>query len=106
MAVLRFTKQWIEPILSGRKTQTLRKKVSSTVIVAETVEAWNGYSRDRMFAVLVILAVDTVAVSELSELDAHRDGFESLPELRRALRGLYPGTRSLYRIRFRVARNV
>ena len=45
MPVLQFAHEWIDPILAGAKTQTLRRKVANTVILADVVDAVNGYRK-------------------------------------------------------------
>jgi hypothetical protein len=103
MATLRFTGKWIEPIRAGVKTQTLRRQLPSTVIMADRVNALNGYRKGgRPFAELEVMSIDRVRVSELTAEDAGREGLDSLAELLEVLEALYPGAGALMRVRFRV----
>jgi uncharacterized protein YqfB (UPF0267 family) len=102
MAALRFTGKWIEPIRAGVKTQTLRRQLPATVIMADRFHALNGYRKGSPpFAELEVISVDRVHRSELTEADARREGVGSLAELRDTLEALYPGAGPLMRVRFR-----
>jgi uncharacterized protein YqfB (UPF0267 family) len=101
MPLLRFQARWIDPILSGAKTQTLRRSLSGSVLCAEVVDAACRYDRPA-FARLRVTAIDRVGVAELTEIDAVREGL-SLEELRETVESLYPGVRALLRVRFALA---
>lgn len=99
---LMFKQTFIRPILEGRKTQTIRR--STHCAAGDLVAARCQYHRPP-FALLRISAIESFRFDELSESDACADGFQSVSELRMALRKLYPRllpTVRLYRIRFDV----
>lgn len=101
--MLRFQAKWIDPILTGHKVQTLRRRVSHSVVCAAEVDAGSDY-RHPPFARLVITGVDKVDTCDLTAADARREGLGSLEELQLVLVKLYAETPSLIRVRFTVAR--
>lgn len=97
--MLLFKKKFLELILRGEKTQTVRiwphrkYKAGQRSYIPGV-----GY--------IQILEIDAVPLSELTEEDAKLDGFPDLPALLEEIERLYPdgltnGQRS-YRVRFRV----
>lgn len=101
--MLRFQAKWIDPILSGDKVQTLRRRVSHAVMCAPEVDAGSDY-RHPPFARLAITKVDQVNLCDLTAADARREGLASLEELQLVLATLYAETPSLIRVRFTVAK--
>lgn len=101
MRSLSFKQRYIEGILSGDKTSTLRKQAGrlaqGDVIAATCV--WT----DPPFAHLRVTAVEAVGIGDLTDGIARDDGFESAVELRKELAALYPGLETLTRICFEVA---
>ena len=102
MAYISFTSRWVEPILDGRKTQTLRRTIPATVAVADTIHALCDH-RYGPFADLAVLSVDRIALVDLTRADARREGLRSLPHLLDALDALYPGVPNLMRLKFQLA---
>lgn len=99
MTTLRFKAPLIEPILSGRKTQTLRARVPATIVRGSTVHAACRYDRPP-FARLRVVSVDQVELGQLTRADARREGLASLDELVVGVARLYPDIASLIRVRF------
>jgi uncharacterized protein YqfB (UPF0267 family) len=99
VAVLRFQARWIEPISSGRKTQTLRRRLPGGVEVGALLDAGCRYDRPP-FARLLIEDVDCVTADELDAVDVAREDVESLDVLLDALDELYRGAAVLVRVRF------
>lgn len=103
VAYLGFTREWVLPILEGRKTQTLRRPARLPRAIytgSEPIEARNNHNRPP-FARLDIVQIDTVTVEQLTRGDAKREAVPSLKALRVILTDLYgeePGP--LVRIRF------
>jgi hypothetical protein len=81
--MLLFKKQFLQAIREGRKTQTIRLWKRRMFRAGQrSYIPGAGYIR--------IESVDVVALDELTEEDARRDGFESLVALRREIDRLYP----------------
>jgi hypothetical protein len=99
---LYFKRVFVEPIKTGRKTQTLRLRTrlqAGDVAIAKCGR--------EVFAVLDVLNVERVTLGALDERDATREGFGDLDELRRAWNAVYPRQQwrddvRVNRIRFRV----
>ena len=72
MPTLRFRAHLIDPILSGRKVQTLRARIPHTVACAEVIDAACRYDRPA-FARLAVVSIDRIAVADLTRADARRD---------------------------------
>ena len=96
--MLLFKKKFMAAIRSGEKTQTVRLwKWRRMRPGQRSYIPGAGYIR--------VEAVDEVALAELTDDDAKRDGFESAALLRAEIERLYPnlgqqGTHRPYRIRF------
>ncbi len=96
--MLYFQRRFFEAIRSGKKTQTIRLWKTRRVKVEQSCYV-PGLGR------VVIEAVEEVELNGLTEEDAMLDGFESLAELRREIKRLYPDGmsdgRRAWRVRFR-----
>jgi len=95
--VLLFKRKFQAAIRDGTKTQTVR--------LWRRQIAWPGQVRTAPgVGYLRVLAVDEIALDDLTETDATADGFESLAALRAELDGLYDEdarrTRRCYRVTF------
>lgn len=107
MAYLRFTSNYIEPILAGRKVTTMRANDSIAASMKAAldrdglIDARCRYG-DPPFARLRVTAVERKPVRDLRAADALRDGFGSARELRSVLRRRYPGVTTFWLIRFRL----
>ena len=102
MPVLRFTREWVDPILDGRKTQTLRKNVARTVRPGEVVDAQCGSRyRPETFAQLEVISVEPVALDDLTRGDARREAV-TYRRLIDGIQSLYPGVSQFTRVIFRV----
>jgi hypothetical protein len=86
MAMLSFKKVWIEPIMSGEKTDTIRK--ATALVRGDIIEAKCEWVKPP-FAYLEVTAVEPVAQRDLE------------PEQRERLAKLYGQGKTLVRIRFR-----
>ena len=86
MATLSFKQAWIEPILNGEKTDTIRK---ATALVRGDIVAAKCEWVKPPFAYLEVTAVEPVAQRDLD------------PERRERLAKLYGEGKTLVRIRFR-----
>ena len=98
---LSFKAHLVPLILSGTKTQTLRRTVPRSVILADEIIALCSHA-EPPFATLIVTAIDRVAVADLDHGDARREG-TSLPALLDALAALYPDAEHLMRVQFRLA---
>ncbi|RMG02227.1 MAG: ASCH domain-containing protein [Planctomycetota bacterium] len=97
--MLLFKKRFLELIRQGKKTQTIRLWKHRRMRAGQrSYIPGVGYIR--------IDAVDQVSPAELTDEDAHRDGFDSVDKLRAEIERLYPGEaaagRGVYRVRFTV----
>jgi hypothetical protein len=97
--VLLFKKKFLDAIRDGQKTQTVRLwKFRKMKPGQRSYIPGAGYIR--------VVAVDEVALPQLTDADARLDGFDSAIALRREIEQLYPkqlaaGHRA-FRIRFAV----
>ncbi len=90
MERINFDPEYVELILEGRKTTTVRKGIKSYP-VGRIVEL--TVNNTKPFALARIEKVVVKRVSELSDSDAKLDGFESRDELISALRRIYGDVR-------------
>ncbi|WP_297775438.1 ASCH domain-containing protein [Mycobacterium sp.] len=95
---LGFTANYIEPILAGAKTTTLRAR-RPKFGPGDVFGARCRYG-DPPFAMLRCVRVEGVTVAGLTAQDALLDGFDSAEALRATLRKLYPRQDVLWRIVF------
>lgn len=95
--MLLMKKQFFDAIRSGRKTTTLRYW-RRRMVAPGSVHRIRGLGRVHIDAVAVVDPAD------LTDADAHCDGFDGLDQLADALGALYPHTdrqdRRLYRVSF------
>jgi hypothetical protein len=99
---MRFQARWVEPIQSGRKTQTLRRHAPPGAHPGLTVPALCRWG-EPPFAMLHVQSVERVSVALLDEDDALREDVGSVGELLAALDAVYPGIDDVVRIRFKLA---
>lgn len=97
---LQFKHKYVDLILSGAKTQTLRAKPPRGARVGVSLTLRNGYGPRALFARAVVASVDEVRVSDLTESDARLGGFASLTSLLDELATLYRAPEILYRVRW------
>jgi uncharacterized protein YqfB (UPF0267 family) len=102
VTTLRFKAPLIDPILTGRKTQTLRARIPASIVRGSVIDAGCRYDRPA-FARLRIVSVDQVELEELTQADAGREGLASLEELVTGVGRLYPDVAQLIRVRFELA---
>lgn len=98
MASLSFKKAYIEPIVQGHKTATLRAR-KPRFDVGDRIAAFCQWGRPA-FAELLCTDVEQVQIAELTDRVARADGFESAAALRDELAQLYPGETVFWLIRF------
>ena len=98
---MRFNEEFVEKILTGRKSASVRSNVRG--MKTGTVKPLT--SRGRRFAMAKIVEVRPIRFSQLGEEDAKRDGFDNLQQLVEGLKQFYkklkPDSR-LYVVRFEV----
>ena len=85
MEKINFDSEYVEPIVSGEKITTVRRGIKSYP-VGRIVELTADGKR---FALAKVKKVVVKRVSELTDEDAKRDGFESRDALISALRRIY-----------------
>jgi hypothetical protein len=96
MGQLLFKKCFFDAIRSGQKRTTIRRWSSARLKAGQRAFAPGlGY--------LTIEAVDVVRLEQLSDADALADGFDSLAQMKRMLRRLYPAAASDGRQWFKVS---
>jgi hypothetical protein len=98
---LTFKRQYVDPILAGRKTLTIRDLRTPIFAVGEQVEFRTHWSRPP-FARAVVTDVATVPVEALQRGDALREAMRSRAELLAAVRALYPHAERVRVIGFQV----
>ena len=97
--MLLFKKKFLPAIRAGEKTQTIRLWKHRRMRAGQrSYIPGAGY--------IDVLAVDTIALDDLTDDDARPDGFASALELRRELAALYADELAAgyqaYRVRFRL----
>ena len=95
MKTLKFNKEYYMPIITGEKTQTIRKN-KKRVKPGEIVQAI--FPGTPMECRLKITKIGYKQFKYLNEDDARREGFESLDELKETLLKIYPRLDNLTRI--------
>ena len=94
--MLLFKKKFLDAIRSGEKTQTIRLWSHCRMKAGQrSYIPGAGYIR--------VLLVEVVRLTDLTDEDAHPDGFASAAALRREIRSLYRSTEKHGRRAFRVA---
>jgi hypothetical protein len=101
MPVLTFKKHYIEPILAGRKSQTLRANIPYTLVPGCVVDAKCRWT-DGPFARLLVRSVRWIHRQDIDERSARLDGFQTVADLMDALDRIYPNVEHLAEIRFEV----
>ena len=98
MRRLSFKKAYIAPIISGDKTQTLRRPQGKIAVGDEL--ALTCVWGQPPFAIVTVSKVETLPVADLRPEHAYADGFDSLEEMHAAIRLHYPGLREVEVITF------
>ncbi|OYT32149.1 MAG: hypothetical protein DRJ64_00440 [Thermoprotei archaeon] len=83
---LRFKKEYIDKILRGEKTTTIRRGILSPSHDVVYLE-----SDGKIYGELVLKSVRYTKISKLRDSDAVADGFKDLKELKSVLSSIYPG---------------
>ena len=85
MERINFDAEYVEKILKGEKTTTIRKGIKSYPVgrIVDLTVNYKPFARARVSKVIV------KRVSELTDEDARRDGFNSKEELIQALKKIY-----------------
>lgn len=97
MKRLYFLRHFVDPVLGGTKTTTLRRS-SCRMKPGDTVEA---VAKGKKFALLVIDSVEPMALDDLRPSDAASDGFDTVAEMKEAVSNIYPdGTTGYVMLRF------
>lgn len=86
MKTIKFNKEYYMPILTGEKTQTLRKN-KKRIRPGETVRAI--FPGTEMQCKLKITKIGYKQFKYLNDNDAELEGFENLDELKKALLSIY-----------------
>jgi len=100
MPLLTFKRKFEEPILTGRKTTTMRR-VSCKVLRGDLCTATGGDMTT--FAYLKILGVRHVRLDQLTNAMARAEGGRDAEGLREGLNLFYPDAKEFILIRFRLA---
>jgi hypothetical protein len=92
---LQFRREYVLPILNGRKRATLRRSVATPPELGTELRFRNGYRAGSLFATATLVEVRTKlrVPRDMTAEVAGLDGFESARALREALRMTYPGVR-------------
>lgn len=97
MRQLAFKQVYIDPILQGAKTTTLRR--NARVAEGDLVNATCRRGHPP-FAVLRVRKVHEVRIDDLTDGDAMEDGFVDREDLKKAISDIYPEADRLFRIVF------
>jgi len=95
-----FYKRFVQDILSGTKTITIRDDKAKQYKIDETVTAVI-HPDNQSFATLKILSIESILFNQINEDHAQQENME-LPELKQVIKEIYPGTNQFYVIGFRV----
>jgi hypothetical protein len=95
-----FQQQYVDPILNGTKTCTIRTHTRNVPAVGTECEFSVGPRTP--FARAVIQSVVPVTAQQLTDDVARADGFANAAAMRDELRRLYPSVRRFVLIRFAV----
>lgn len=97
MKTLKFNKKYYMPLLTGEKTQTIRKN-KKRIRTGETIKAI--FLGTPMECKLKITRIGYKQFKYLTDDDARREGFNNLDELKEELINIYPRLDNLTRIYF------
>ena len=95
MKTIKFNKEYYLPILTGEKTQTLRKN-KKRIRPGETVRAI--FPGTEMQCKLKITKIGYKQFKYINEEDAKLEGFETVEELKKTLMTIYPTLDPLMRV--------
>jgi hypothetical protein len=95
MRRLPFAPEYVDRVLGGTKTTTIRK--TTRLREGEVVDAT---VKGQPFARLELESIEAVDLELLDDHDARADGFATADALRAKLHRRYPGMRRLWRLRF------
>lgn len=95
-----FQQQYVDPILNGTKTCTIRKHTRNVPAVGTECDFSVGPRTP--FARAVIQAVQPLTLAQITDDIARADGFDNSAALRESIRRLYPSVRRFVLIRFAV----
>ena len=102
---MRFSEEYVERILEGRKVTSLRSNVRD--IKVGSIKPFT--SKGTRFAKARILEVKPIKLKQLTEENAKMDGFDSLEKLLEGLKQFYkrltPDS-NLYAVRFEVVEKI
>lgn len=95
MKELKFNKEYYMPIITGEKTQTLRKN-KKRVKPGDIVKC--VFPGTNMECKIKITKIGYKQFKYLNDDDAKREGYNTLDELKEALLNIYPTLDPLYRV--------
>lgn len=100
--LIKFNKEYYEPIKNGLKTQTIRKHNKRFRVNEKVKAVFSGTDKE-----LLIQVTDTgyKQFKFINEDDAKREGYENINDLKNALLDIYPlldNMTRIYYIRFKV----
>ena len=95
MKTLKFNKKYYMPILTGEKTQTIRKN-KKRIRVGETIKAI--FPGTPMECKLKITKIGYKQFKYINDDDAKREGYDTVDELKEELLTIYPVLDNLTRI--------
>lgn len=87
---VKFTDEWYEPILEGRKTQTMRIPSSRWEVQEEDIVLANFKNIDKKI-LLEIKKVGYKNFGSINDEDAKREGVSNAAELKHILQEIYEG---------------
>lgn len=104
MPALAFKARFVEPILRGEKTSTIRKWVPHSVDAGVLVDFYNR-RMDPPFCTVRITRRSMVTHAEFNEELAKQEGFDSPEELHKALDDFYPAIKEFVMLEFELVRS-
>jgi hypothetical protein len=106
METLVFNKRFIEPILSGKVTVTRRAWKRQLVKEGSVQSFMWKYIKDGVFCKAQIVKVERGKLGEVNELDARKEGFDSLQAFKDYFGKKWNPKLKVWVIRFEVIREI
>ncbi len=101
--MLAFSKRWVEPILQGKKTVTLRKWPKALVKEGGVYDAKTIPPSKESFARLRVVSLKQIPISQITDEIARRDGYPRADDARGYwMKQGFPSSKLLWLVEFKV----
>lgn len=104
--LLTFSKRWVEAILQGKKTVTLRKWPKALVKEGGIYEAKTNRFAKESFTKLRVVSLKQIPISQITDEIARRDGYPRAEDARGYwMKQGFPPSKLLWLIEFKVEKS-